>query len=144
MDEYLRQMVAQAKTGRYFTCISPAIIYQRASEAIAGVGVSRVANLCQQIKRYQESLKEYIRSRDAEDSDSLHLLFQFPSDWVAANWHAISHERVDYGSVPKFQERDLALGESLKLAIWDIGSLALFNLVFFAASFVSFLRYDVR
>ena len=29
MDEYLRQMVDQANTGRYFTCISPAIIYQR-------------------------------------------------------------------------------------------------------------------
>ncbi|MFC1793363.1 DUF3526 domain-containing protein [Planctomycetota bacterium] len=144
MDEYLRQMVDQAYTGRYLTCISPAIIYQRASEAIAGVGVSRVANLCQQIKRYQESLKEYIRSKDAEDSESLHLLFQFPSDWVAANWHAISHERVDFDSVPKFQERDLALCESLKLAIWDIGLLMLFNLVFFAASFVSFLKYDVR
>lgn len=144
MDEYLRQMVAQANTGRYYTCISPAIIYQRASEAIAGVGVPRVANLCQQIKRYQESLKEYIRSKDAEDSDSLHLLFQFPSEWVAKNWHAISHERVDFDNVPKFQERDLALGESLKLAIWDIGLLALFNLVFFAAAFVSFLRYDVR
>ena len=144
MDEYLRQMVDQAYTGRYFTCISPAIIYQRASEAIAGVGVSRVANLCQQIKRYQQDLKEYIRSRDAEDSESLHLLFQFPSDWVAQNWHAISHERVDFDSVPKFQDRDLALGQSLKLAIWDIGLLALFNLAFFAASFVSFLRYDVR
>jgi ABC-type transport system involved in multi-copper enzyme maturation permease subunit len=144
IDEYLRQMVAQAKTGRYFTCISPTIIYQRASEAIAGVGVSRVANLCQQIKRYQESFKEFIRSTDAEDPDSLHLLFQFPSDWVAKNWHAISHERVDFDSVPKFQEQDLELGESLRLAVWDIGVLALFNLVVFAASFVSFLRYDVR
>ncbi len=144
MDEYLRQMVAQARTGRYFTCISPAIIYQRASEAIAGVGVHRVANLCQQIKRYQESLKEYIRSTDAEDPDSLHLLFQFPHEWVAKNWHVISDERVDFDNVPKFQERDLALGQSLKLAIWDIGVLLLFNLVFFAAAFVSFLRYDVR
>ena len=144
MDEYLQQMVDQAKTGRYYTCISPAIIYQRASEAIAGVGVHRIADLCQQIKRYQENLKEYIRSKDAEDSDSLHLLFQFPSDWVAENWHAISDKQVDFDNVPKFQERDLALGQSLKLAIWDIGLLALFNLVFFTASFVSFLRYDVR
>jgi hypothetical protein len=30
------------------------------------------------------------------------------------------------------------------MAIRDIGLLALFNLVFFAAAFVSFLRYDVR
>lgn len=144
MDEYLRQMVDQANTGRYFTCISPAIIYQRASETIAGVGVHRVVDLCRQIKRYQESLKEFIRSQDTEDPNSLHLLFQFPSDWVAKNWNAISDKRVDFDSVPKFQEQDFSLGKSLQLAIWDIGLLVLFNLVFFAAAFVSFLRYDVR
>ena len=59
-------------------------------------------------------------------------------------WRAISHNPVDFAAVPKFQERDLGLGESLRLAVWDIGLLALFNLVFFAATFVSFLRYDVR
>ena len=144
MNEYLRQMVAQAKTGRYFTCISPAVIYQRASEAIVGVGMHRITDLCQQIRRYQENLREYIRSKDAEDFGSLHLLFQFPSDWVAENWHAISDKRVDFESVPKFREQDVALGQSLKSAIWDIGLLALYNLVFFAAAFVSFLRYDVR
>ena len=144
MDEYLRQMVAQVNTGRYFTCVSPAAIYQRASEIIAGVGVSRIAHLCQQIKRYQENFREFIRSKDAEDPASLHLLFQFPSEWVAKNWYAISHERVDFDSVPKFQEHDLALDASLKLAIWDIGLLLLMNLGLFAAAFVSFLRYDVR
>lgn len=144
MDEYLRQMIAQTNTGRAFTCISPAAIYQRASEIIAGVGVSRIAHLCQQIKRYQENFKEFIRTKDAEDPDSLHLLFQFPSGWVAKNWHVISDEPVDFDNVPKFQEHDLALGESLKLAIWDIGLLMLMNLGLFAGAFVSFLRYDVR
>ncbi len=60
------------------------------------------------------------------------------------DWHTISKKPVNFNIVPKFQERDLALGQSLKLAIWDIGLLVLFNLVFFAASYVSFLRYDVR
>ena len=144
MDDYLRQMVAQAKTGRYLTCISPAIIYQRASEVIAGVGISRIANLCQQIKRYQESFREYIRAKDAEDSESLHLLFQFPSEWVAKNWHAISHKPVDFDSVPKFQESAMTIGQSLKLAIWDLGLLMLMNLGLFTAAYVSFLGYDVR
>jgi ABC-type transport system involved in multi-copper enzyme maturation permease subunit len=143
-DKHFNQMIAQANAGRYFTCISPAIIYQRASETIVGTGMSRVANIYQQIKKYQENLREYIRSQDAEDSDSLHLLFQFPDEWVAKNWGVISKKPVDFDTVPKFQERDLARGESLQLAIWDIGLLALFNLVFFTAAFVSFLRYDVR
>ena len=59
-------------------------------------------------------------------------------------WGTISKKPVDFSTVPKFVERDLGLGKSLQLAIWDIGLLVLFNLVFFAAAFVSFLKYDVR
>ena len=100
------------------------------------------SNLYQQVKQYQIQLKEYILSKDSNDPESLHLLS--PNKDVVKNWKTVSRKPVDFDTVPKFQERDLGLGQSLKLAIWDIGLLALFNLVFFAASFVSFLRYDVR
>lgn len=142
LDDHLNQMVAQADTGRWLTCISPAVVYQRASEMIAVTGVNRFKTLYRQIKRYQEDLKEYIRGKDAEDPDSLHFISEEKS--AARRWGTISKKRVDFATVPKFQERDLGLGESLQLAIWDIGLLVLFNLVFFAAAFVSFLRYDVR
>jgi ABC-type transport system involved in multi-copper enzyme maturation permease subunit len=135
-------MLAQAFTGRNLTCISPTVIYQRASEAIAGTGINRVVSLHRQIKEYQDSLKQSILAKDTEDPLSLHLLF--PEENLVSAWRAISHNPVDFDTVPKFQEGDLTLGESLKLAIWDIGILVMFNLVFFAASFVSFLRYDVR
>jgi len=141
-EDHHNKMLAQAFVGRNLTCFSPTVIYQRASEAIAGTGISRCVNLRQQIKEYQASLKEYILSKDAEDTLSLHLLF--PEGYLVGAWRAISHNPVDFATVPKFQERDLALGESLKLAVWDIGLLALFNLVFFTAAFVSFMRYDVR
>ncbi len=142
IERHHSRMVAQAQTGRYFTCISPAVVYQRMSEAIAGTGISRSVNLYRQIKQYQVQLKEYIRDRDQEDPDSLHLLFD--EEHSVAEWNAISKKPVSFDSVPKFDEQDLALGQSIRLAIWDIGLLALFNLVFFAASFVSFLKYDVR
>jgi ABC-type transport system involved in multi-copper enzyme maturation permease subunit len=141
-EDHHNKMLAQSITGRNLTCISPTVIYQRASEAIAGTGINHCVNLYQQIKEYQASLKEYIRTKDAEDPDSLHLIF--PEQSSASAWRAISHNPVDFSSVPKFKERDIALGQSLRLAIWDVGLLVLFNLVFFAASFVSFLRYDVR
>ena len=142
LDEHHREMVAQVSTGRNWACLSPVVIYQRVSEAIAGTGINHCVNLRRQIGRYQDDLKQYIRGEDAKDPDSLHLIF--PEEQCARSWKTISHKPVDFATVPKFQERDLALGESLRLAVWDIGVLALFNLVFFAASFVSFLRYDVR
>jgi ABC-type transport system involved in multi-copper enzyme maturation permease subunit len=141
-EEGHNQRVAQALAGRRYACLSPMIIYQRASEAVAGTGIHRCRNLWEQINQYKNQLKEYILSQDAEDPSSLHLLFCI--DDLVRDWNAISKKPVDYDTVPKFQEKDLTLGESLKLAIWDIGLLALFNLVFFSAAFVSFLRYDVR
>ena len=144
IEDHHNKMMAQALIGRNFTCLSPTAVYQRASETIAGVGIARCADFYQQVKRYQEYLKEFIRSKDAEDPDSRHLIFDEDNSRGDYDWRTISKRPVDFDVVPKFQERDLALGQSLKLAVWDIGLLALFNLVFFAAAFVSFLRYDVR
>ncbi len=141
-EEHHTKMIAQAYAGRNYTCISPTVIYQRASEAIASTGINHSVNLYRQIRQYQVNLKEYIRSKDSEDPDSLHLLS--PNTNAVRMWKTISHKPVDFDTVPKFVERDLGLGESLQLAIWDIGLLVLFNLVFFTAAFVSFLRYDVR
>lgn len=144
IEDHHNKMMAQALIGRNFTCLSPTAVYRRASEAIAGVGIVRCANLYQQVKRYQTNLKEFIRAKDAEDPDSRHLIFDEDNSRGRFDWRTISKKPVDFDTVPKFQERALAIGQSLKLAIWDIELLVLFNLVFFAASFVSFLRYDVR
>jgi ABC-type transport system involved in multi-copper enzyme maturation permease subunit len=139
-EGYMNQIMAQANAGRRFIQISPAAIYQSASETIVGTGVSQFWNLYRQLKRYQKTLKEFVLSADELDPDSYHALFDRQGDGRPY----ISQKPVDFSAVPCFQEQQLSLGESLKLAIWDIGLLALFNLAFFAVSFVSFLRYDVR
>jgi len=141
-EVHLNKMIAPLIFGRSFTRLSPAVLYQCASEAIAGTGISRFKNLHQQVKRYKEDLKEYVRGKDTEDPESLHLLCDHGQ--AIRDWGVISKKPVSFDTVPKFQERDPALAKSLQWAIWDIGLLAVFNLVFFAASFVSFLRYDVR
>jgi ABC-type transport system involved in multi-copper enzyme maturation permease subunit len=142
LQEYHNKWLQQALARRNYASFSPAVIYQRACEAIAGTGINHCAELYGQVRQYEVDLKEFIRSRDLEDPDSLHLIG--PEQNMAFSWRAISHNPVDFDTVPKFQERDLALGASLKLAVWDIGLLALINLGLFAAAFVSFLRYDVR
>jgi ABC-type transport system involved in multi-copper enzyme maturation permease subunit len=115
-EQHHNRMLAQAFAGRRFACISPVVIYQRASEAIAGTGINHCMSLQQQIKRYQAQLREFIISEDQKDPDSLHLLFDF--EYAVGNWQAISNKPVDFDTVPKFQEHDLALGQSMKLAIW--------------------------
>jgi ABC-type transport system involved in multi-copper enzyme maturation permease subunit len=142
LQEYHKRWLEQALARRNFASVSPAVIYQRACETIAGTGMNRCAYLYEQVRRYGADLKEFIRSRDMEDPDSLHLIG--PERNMASSWRAISHNPVDFETIPKFQERPMTLRQSMRVAIWDIGLLVLFNLVLFAAAFVSFLRYDVR
>jgi hypothetical protein len=141
-EEHHNKWLGQALARRNFARVCPSVIYQRAAEALAGTGINRCADLHEQVKLYEAGLKEFIRSTDMEDPKSLHLIG--PEQNMAYSWRAISHNPVDFDGVPKFQERPMTLEQSLKLAVLDIGLLALFNLVFFAAAFVSFLRYDVR
>ena len=141
-EDHLNKLVAPFIAGRSFTRFSPTVLYQCASEAIAGTGIKRFESLYRQVRRYQVELKEYVRGKDAEDTESLHLLCSHRQ--AINDWGVISKKPISFDTVPKFRERDLALGESLKLAIWDIGLLVLFNMFFFAAAFVSFLKYDVR
>jgi hypothetical protein len=142
INEYLDKMIRQVVRGRMFTRISPTETYRLACEAIAGTGLKRFSDLRRQVADYQSDLKEFVRAIDAADSDSLHLLID--DEMTAEWWKNISHDPVDFQTVPKFKELTPALGEALKRAIWDIGALILFNLMFFAGAHVSFLKYDVR
>ena len=141
-DDYHNRLLAQAFGHRDLARLSPVVLYQRAAEAFAGIGVNRCANLYEQVKGYGTNLKEFIRSKDTEDPQSLHLIG--PELGMAQSWRAISHNPVDFDAIPKFQERGFTVGESLRLAVWDLGLLILLNVALFAAAFVSFLRYDVR
>jgi ABC-type transport system involved in multi-copper enzyme maturation permease subunit len=142
LEEHHRKLLAQVAAGWNATCFSPVVIYRRAAETIAGTGIRHCANLRRQVQRYQDELMQYIRNEDSTDPNSLHLLFD--EYGCAENWKTISHRPVGFQTVPKFQERGLTLGASVRLAIWDVGLLILFNVLFFAAAWVSFARYDVR
>jgi ABC-type transport system involved in multi-copper enzyme maturation permease subunit len=141
-DQQYNQMLAQAHAGRNAVRLSPIVLYQRAAEAIAGTGIQRCEDMYRQTRQYQDDLRQYILDQDKDDPNSLHLLFD--CDFSVEKWTAISKKSVDFAGVPKFVERDHPFSQSLRSAIWDIGALVLFNILFFAGSFVSFLRYDVR
>ena len=136
-EEYINQIIEQVKFGRNVTKISPSVIYQSASEATIGTGVSRFGNLYGQLKIYKDILKSFIMDEDKRESESRHLL---------AEGHPIllSQKPVDYNSIPRFSELDIPMRGALKTALWDIGALILLNLMLFMAVYVSFLRCDVR
>ena len=136
-EEYFNQIISQVNFGRNNTKISPLVMYQSVSEAIIGSGVSRIRNLYEQLKRYQEILKNFSVEIDKEDTDSWHL-------FIPGHNRLLSQKPVDYNSIPKFLEKDVTMGDALKIAVWDIGALFFLNILLFIIVHVSFLRCDVR
>ena len=136
-EEHLNKMVAQVSLGRNITRISPTVIYQCASEAIVGTGVVRFRSLYDQLKRYKGILKEFVLAADRKDPNSYHLL-------TKGHGVLLSQRPVDYNSIPKFEEKDVRVSSALGDAMWNIGALALLNILLFMGVYASFLRSPVK
>jgi len=138
-EEYVNRMAEQVSFGRNVTRVSPTVIYQCASEAIIGTGTTRFLSLYNQLKRYRGTLRDFVMTVDKGDPNSFHL-------WAEGRQHQVllSQEPVDYNAIPRFEEIDASLSLALENAMWDIGALALLNLLLFMGVYISFLRSDVR
>ena len=64
--------------------------------------------------------------------------------WRVSDEDGETPEAIDPQELPAFEFRSASLAESLASAAFDMSILAIFNLLFFAGAFVSFLRYDLR
>jgi ABC-type transport system involved in multi-copper enzyme maturation permease subunit len=110
--------------------LSPLSNFVFAATDAADVGLESDAEWEAQAGRYNRSLREYVDKRyeEAKASD--------PSFSV--------NDYLDLRTRPRFQFQPPPLGTRIVRIILPTAILAGFNLLFFVAAFVSFLRYDVR
>ena len=120
-----RQMLRQYGIARSVNLLSPGFAFQYTTEAFLAAGAQRVENFDRQGWRYREALREFLRGRDAADSDSPHVLF-LPGFMSGAD--------LDSGALPRFREVPLSLDESLAAGMAPIIILVLETaLAFFLA-----------
>ncbi len=138
-DDYVRQCISQVTLGRNITKLSPATLYQNASEELIGTGISRYQKLYSQLKVYRETLKAFLTEQDNKDPESWHLMSEGTPEVIL-----LSKKPVDFNAVPKFSETVMGMSGALLNTLWDIFALIIINLVLFMAAYVSFLKCDVR
>ena len=83
-----------------------------------------------QVRRYRQTFIDFIKTEDESDPDSLHI---YPVR------EGLSQKPVDSDIVPKFKERI-----SYQSVIFPVGLLMLFNILFFSAAQLSFLKCDLK
>ena len=134
-DRALRQEWRQYELAAGVSLLSPGFAFQAAVEAVLGAGAVHYRSFVRQASQYRQTLRQFLRARDAADSDSPHLLY-LPS--------GMSESGLDPRHVPRFSERPPPPGKGVREGVVPILVLCLevVAALFFALS--AFNRADVR
>ena len=129
-DEHVDQQLRQVKLARELTQISPIVCFQYAMEELANTGIVSYMDFVKQVRRYRQTFIDFIKTEDRDDPESLHI---YPVR------EGLSQKPVDPNAVPRFEERP-----SYQSVIFPVALLILFNILFFTAAQLSFLKCDLK
>lgn len=133
---YRDRLVAQVRIGERSAGISAAALLGQALEDVTESGVSHYKNFLKSAQQYREELGNFLDSKYP-------LKKVYPQDRYATD-DIVSRMKLEFASIPKFEDRFLPMREAVRHVLWSAGVLMLINMVLFGAAYFSFLRYDVR
>lgn len=136
-EAYEQQKSARRALSLNIARLSPASVYAQAALDFCHTGVADLENFSRSVQTHYIQLFQVL------------FRYQFSDVFESADGSmrrqmggsTLSSQKVDY---PKFRYQFPAFEETLRRTAPDILLLVLFNLVFFAAAYFSFTRYDVR
>lgn len=118
--------------GVWFARFSPAFCVGRAAVRLAGTGLDRHRRFKDACIRYAEDLSEWT------------IRTQMLSQRYRFGRQAHGEYRFEAESVPRFSYREAWPKEELSTALFDIGIIVLWGLLFAIGTLAAALRYDVR
>ncbi len=148
-SSYLKSIWKQRQLANNFSRISLIFSYENVTSVLAGTDLSSFQYFANRAKTYRSQIIEYIRSRtDNFRSSSYWTPFskEYASDYGEGKKEApdiADHPRLNLEDLPPCIYR-LDLAESVRRAIPDLALLVFANVLFFALSFVAFMKGDVR
>lgn len=137
-DRQNRQRV-QAKFAFALARISPTASLALATSALAGTSVSLKDRFYDEATNYRSTFSDFLAEKTGSNVAGRIIA-----------WHTSDSEEeeepepINTQDIPNFEFRNASLTESISLALFDMGMLGLFSILFFAGAFVAFLRYDLR
>lgn len=135
--EYERKKAARRALSLNIARLSPASAFYQAAFNFCQTGVADLENFSRSLQAHYLQLFQVLfryQFSDIFESEDGSSRRQMGGD-------SRPDGKIDY---PQFQYRFPAFEETLRAAAPDIILLVVFNLIFFAAAYYSFIRYDVR
>lgn len=131
---WLDRRVESYRVARAINLLSPSYAFQYTVEALLGTGLAKRERFLQQAFAYRESLRAFLRERDAADGASPHLLFLPPF---------MSQAPLDGGWLPRLVERPLSPAQGLAAGVVPVVALLAETLAAFLFALWAVHRTDV-
>jgi ABC-type transport system involved in multi-copper enzyme maturation permease subunit len=139
-EDYYNQKNRQEMLAFSLAKISPASQFQLVTMKLSGTDVALK-------KRYEDAMKEY-KAQYSTFSQQKGGMFGFrvssSRGSTSASMMGPEEKKVDISEAPKFGDPEYSFSTALAGSLFDLGLLALFNILAFVGAFVAFLRFDMR
>lgn len=157
---YIETLFRQERLASNLSRISPVCMYENLMSALAGTDAANCRNFVERARAHRREVFDYIR--DKTDNYSLPSLFTPCTEADRAQYQQYLDGKMSEEDFQKWKEKKIAQLQPLDLqdfprfvckgdilsdvrsSIIDISALVFANVLFFALSFVAFMRYDVR
>jgi len=117
--------------------LSPAAAFSLAVTNLVGTSLKLKEHFIKEANGYQKTFGEFMKDKTGMNPGGGMIFMRVKSGGE-------EEKPIDPKELPPFEYSSPALGETVQAALFDIGLLGVFNLIFFAGAFVRFLKYDVR
>ncbi|MCK5147514.1 ABC transporter permease [bacterium] len=117
--------------------ISPSAVFSLAASRLSDTSLDQKAHFLDEAAGYQKTYAEFKKEKTGMNMGSGMVMMFFSGDEE-------EKKPIDVNELPKFDYHPTQLGDAVSSALFDMGLLVIFNLLFFAGTFVKFMRYDVR
>ena len=116
--------------------LSPTSVFSLASTDLAGTSLDLKQRYAEAASIYQQAYANFIREKTGRAGGGFMITMRGQEEEEPPP--------IDPYELPVFEYEEPVSSTLIADSLLDIGLLVLFNIVFFAGSFVAFLRYDVR
>ncbi len=136
-DDDYQAMFRQFERTRLATAISPVSLFEYMTEAVVGGGYVRFQKVWKDMHVYQSQFLNFFKALDAADKGSPHWFN--PNEEVSTTFKPVAFERV-----PQFMEQPMSITDRLMPVLKYLVIAVFYSCAVFLATYVLFVRYDVR
>lgn len=137
-EDRLNKQRVQERLAFGLAMISPSATFSLAAMTIGGTGIHLQEVYKRSAEQYQNSFAEFMKEKTGTTPGG-GMIFRISTDD-----NQPKKQPINPMELPDYQFHQEPVSASMGSLAVDLGVLVLFNLVFFAGAFISFLKYDVR